>query len=45
MLKVIGVDYAQGFHSDRPIPIQEFFESSEFRIAKPSVRKLLAAAS
>ena len=45
VLKEIGVDYAQGFHSGRPIPIQEFFESSEFRLAKPTVRKLFAAAS
>ena len=45
VLKEIGVDYAQGFHSGKPIPLQEFFESTEFRIAKPAVRSLFAAAS
>ena len=45
VLKEIGVDYAQGFHSGKPIPLQEFFESTEFRIAKPAVRSFFAAAS
>ncbi len=45
VLKEIGVDYAQGFHSGKPIPLQEFFESAEFRVAKPTVRRLFAAAS
>ena len=43
VLKYIGVDYAQGFHSGRPEPILEFFESSEFRIVKPTIRKIFAS--
>ena len=42
VLKEIGVDYAQGFHSGRPEPILEFFESPEFRIVKPATRKRFA---
>ncbi len=41
-LKEIGVDYAQGFHSGCPQPILEFFESPEFRVVKPAMRKLFA---
>jgi len=43
ILKEIGVDFAQGFHSGRPEPILEFFESSQFKVIKPRVRKLFAA--
>ena len=43
ILKEIGVDFAQGFHAGRPEPILEFFESSQFRVARPKIRKLLAA--
>ncbi|MGI9227364.1 MAG: EAL domain-containing protein, partial [Gammaproteobacteria bacterium] len=45
VLKEIGVDYAQGFHSGRPEPILEFFESPEFRIVKPTTRKRFALGS
>jgi len=43
ILKEIGVDYAQGFHAGRPEPILEFFESAQFRVVTPRVRKLFAA--
>ena len=43
ILKVIGVDFAQGFHAGRPTPIVEFFESTEFQMVRPTMRKLFAA--
>ncbi len=43
ILKEIGVDFAQGFHAGRPEPILEFFESSQFKVIIPKIRKLLAA--
>ena len=43
ILKEIGVDFAQGFHAGRPEPILEFFESSQFKVIKPRIRKLFAA--
>ncbi len=42
ILKEIGVDYAQGFHAGRPEPVIEFFESTDFRVARPTLRKLFA---
>ncbi len=42
ILKEIGVDYAQGFHSGRPEPVLEFFESSEFKFDKRTTQKLFA---
>ncbi len=32
ILKEIGVDYAQGFHAGRPMPILDFFDSAEFNV-------------
>jgi len=43
ILKDIGVDFAQGFHAGRPEPILEFFESSQFKVIVPKMRKLFAA--
>lgn len=43
ILKDIGVDFAQGFHAGRPLPILEFFESTQFQVATPKMRKLFAA--
>lgn len=43
ILKDIGVDYAQGFHAGRPEPILEFFESAQFKVIAPKMRKLFAA--
>ena len=42
-LKEIGVDFAQGFHAGRPEPILEFFESSQFKVITPKMRKIFAA--
>ena len=41
-LKEIGVDFAQGFHTGRPMPIIEFFESPQFKANTPKMRKLFA---
>ena len=43
ILKDIGVDYAQGFHAGRPEPILDFFESAQFKVVTPKIRKLFAA--
>ena len=43
ILKDIGVDYAQGFHAGRPEPILDFFESAQFKVITPKIRKLFAA--
>lgn len=41
ILKEIGVDYAQGFHAGRPMPILEFFDSAEFTVlTKPMGNRL-----
>jgi EAL domain-containing protein (putative c-di-GMP-specific phosphodiesterase class I) len=42
ILKEIGVDFAQGFHAGRPMPIIEFFESPQFKANTPKMRKLFA---
>jgi diguanylate cyclase (GGDEF)-like protein/PAS domain S-box-containing protein len=43
ILKDIGVDYAQGFHAGRPEAILDFFESAQFKVITPKIRKLFAA--
>ncbi|MFK7816248.1 MAG: EAL domain-containing protein [Gammaproteobacteria bacterium] len=43
ILKDIGVDFAQGYHAGRPEPILEFFESPQFKVVKPKMRKLFVA--